>query len=382
MGRIHDDDDDDDVHTYPPIPPPEDITKDTKLMWISPILAFDNHKEAKQYYKGIIEKTFKKGPFDCSEDYSDECQKEVLTAYLTVLACPKDSRNLMNIGLIEDAAAAAAGLCLFIYLSCDTVRTEEYNRRLLNEVAGDHSYPFGRDEYEQISQEKPMWSFQNRRDYLVDVLSKHTTIPLETLKGLEGVKMPENPSGLVEWCKGALAGDFDNILENESEKSTPGLCYYSKWGPVGNYETVGMPMETAMKVFLNPQLIDYTSGSSMRNEMYPFGGSGEYFELDNFKYPWEEPKRKAFLQRIVRYYEGQSDGNVIERSNPFQENALIDHTKGIGDHQDYQTYLKERKEWCKGPKEYIERWQRAYVYGVNVPQTVFANSFEPLYVKA
>ena len=353
--------------------PTEYITKDTKPMWISPILAFN------KYYKGIIEKTFKKSPFDCSGDYSDKCQKEVLAAYLMILACPKDSRNLMSIGLIKDAVA---GLCMFINYSCDNLYAADYNMDLLAEIIGDKFYPFGHYDETRVSQEKPMWSVQNRRDYLVDVLSKHTTIPLETLKGLDGVKMPENPSGLVEWCKGALAGDFDNILENESEKSTPGLCYYSKWGPVGNYETVGMPMETAMKVFLNPQLVDYTSGSSIRNEMYPFGGRGEYFELDNFKYPWEEPKRKAFLQRIVRYYEGQSDWHVIERSNPFQENALIDHTKGIGDHQDYQTYLKERKEWCKGPKEYVDRWRILYAYSANVPQTVFANSFEPLYVKA
>lgn len=358
---------------------PKDIMKDTKLMWISPILAFCNYEEANKYYKGIIEKTFKKGPFECSNDIDEYGQKELMTLYLIVLACPKEARNLIHIGLMPHEADS--GLCLFAFNTLSR-EADSYNDYLLDELCYDNQYPFGHYDYTQISQEKPMWSFQNRRDYLVDVLSKHTTIPLETLNGLDGVKLPENPSRLVEWCKGALAGDFDDILENESEKSTPGLCYYSKWTPVGDYETVGMPMKTALKVFLNPQLVDDTSGSSIRNEMYPFGGGWEYLELDNFKYPWEEPKRKAFLQRIVRYYEGQADWHVIERSNPFQENALIDHTKGIGDHQDYQTYLKERKEWCKGPKEYVEKWKRAYVYRTNVPQTVFANSFEPLYVKA
>ena len=370
------------------------MTKDTKPMWISPILAFDDYEEAKKYYEGIIEKTFKDGPFDCSEDYSDECQKEVLAAYLMILACPKDSRNLRHIGLMK---FASSGMCHFITISCKQIFADDYNSKLLEEIMGDHHFPFGADEFNEISPKKPMWSFQNRRDYLVDVLAKHTTIPLETLKGLEGVKLPRNPKGLVEWCKSALAGDFDSIVGNDLEEGTPGLCYYSKWSLVGNYETVGIPMKTALKVFLNPYI---GSDTNKRSYLYPFGGIREYFVLDAFEYPWIEPKRRAFLQRIVLYYEGQADwvhsddiewvaeepqwqGDECLASIDFTEleartmavNADLEaeRKKGIGDQPDYQTYLNERMKWCKGPKGYVTTWIRNCLNGSNVPQTVFAN---------
>ena len=362
------------------------MTKDTKPMWISPILAFDDYEEAKKYYEGIIEKTFKDGPFDCSEDYSDECQKEVLAAYLMILACPKDSRNLRHIGLMK---YAGAGMCYFIENSCKNSFAEDYNSDLLEEIMGDRSYPFGEYEFDEISPKKPMWSFQNRRDYLVGVLAKHTTIPLETLKGLEGVKLPRNPKGLVEWCKSALAGDFDGIVDNDPKEGIPGLCYYSRYSPVGDHETVGIPMKTALEVFLNPYI---RSSTNNRDHMFPFGGLNEYYALNDFEYPWEEPKRKAFLQRIVRYYEGQSDWPVDQeddkevartiltelRNRGISTNAALEaeRKKGIGDHHDYQTYLKERMEWCKGPKDYVTAWIRTYLYGFNVPQTVFAKRME------
>lgn len=334
---------------YPNVPLLEDMTKDAKPMWISPILAFDDYEEAKQYYEGIIEKTFKKGPFDCSEDYSDECQKEVLAAYLMILACPKDSRNLHHIGLIK---YADSGICRFIDISCKQRRAYSYNSELLEEIIGDRSYPFGADEFDEISHKKPMWSFQNRRDYLVGVLAKHTTIPLETLKGLDGVKLPRNPKDLVEWCKGALAGRFNHILDNDLKEGTQGLCYYSKYPPFGDYKTVGIPMKTALKVFLNPYI---GSDTNKRSYLYPFGGIREYFVLDAFEYPWIEPKRRAFLQRIVRYYEGQADWPVNRVDDAGDDlGATWGHpAKGLGDHPDYQTYLKERMKWCRGPMAYV-----------------------------
>ena len=58
------------------------------------------------------------------------------------------------------------------------------------------------------------------------------------------------------------------------------------------------------------------------------------------------------------------------------ECSVASNTIGIGDHHDYQTYLKERTEWCKGPKDYVTAWIRTYLYGFNVPQTVFAKRME------